>query len=168
MSGSLWPPELQHARLPCTSLSPGVCSNSCPLSQRCYLTVSSSVTHFSSCPQSFQASGSFPMSQLFTSGYIWVNEWIKLQKEVWFPNAFQIFITCYFGCFFNRKRLHWGSLYWIICVDHNKLWKILKEMEIQDHTTCLLRNLYSDEEATFKTGHGTTDWFQVGKGVRQV
>ena len=53
------------------------------------------------------------------------------------------------------------------CVDHNKLWKILKEMEIPDHLTCLLRNLYEGQEATVRTGHGTTDWFQIGKGVRQ-
>ena len=53
------------------------------------------------------------------------------------------------------------------CVDHNKLWKILKEMGIADHLTCLLRNLYADEEATVRTGHGTTDWFQIGKAVRQ-
>ena len=51
------------------------------------------------------------------------------------------------------------------CVDHNKLWKILKEMGIRDHLTCLLRNLYSGQEATVRTGHGTTDWFQIGKGV---
>ena len=53
------------------------------------------------------------------------------------------------------------------CVDHNKLWKILKEMEIPDHPTCLLRNLYAGQEAIVRTGHGTTDWFQIGKGVRQ-
>ena len=53
------------------------------------------------------------------------------------------------------------------CVDHNKLWKILKEMGIPDHLTHLLRNLYADQEATVRTGHGTTDWFQIGKGVRQ-
>uniref|UniRef100_A0A8B9WI01 Reverse transcriptase domain-containing protein n=1 Tax=Bos mutus grunniens TaxID=30521 RepID=A0A8B9WI01_BOSMU len=53
------------------------------------------------------------------------------------------------------------------CVDHNKLWKILKEMGIQDHLTCLLRNLYAGQVATVRTGHGTTDWFQIGKGVRQ-
>ena len=53
------------------------------------------------------------------------------------------------------------------CVDHNKLWKILKEMGIPDHLTCLLRNLYAGQEATVRTGHGTTDWFQVGKGVCQ-
>ena len=53
------------------------------------------------------------------------------------------------------------------CVDHNKLWKILKEMGIPDHLTCLQRNLYTGQEATGRTGHGTTDWFQIGKGVRQ-
>ena len=52
-------------------------------------------------------------------------------------------------------------------VDHNKLWKILQEMGIQDHFTCLLRNLYAGQEATVRTRHGTTDWFQIGKGVRQ-
>ena len=54
------------------------------------------------------------------------------------------------------------------CVDHNKMWKILKEMGIPDHLTCLLRNLYAGQEATVRTGHGTTDWFQIGKGVHQV
>ena len=53
-----------------------------------------------------------------------------------------------------------------LTVDHNKLWKILKEMGIPDHLTCLLRNLYTGQEATVRTGHGTTDWFQIGKGVR--
>ena len=53
------------------------------------------------------------------------------------------------------------------CVDHNKLWKILKAMGIPDHLTCLLRNLYAGQEATVRTGHGTTDWFQTGKGVCQ-
>ena len=53
------------------------------------------------------------------------------------------------------------------CVDHNKLWKILKEMQIPDQLTCLLRNLHADQEATVRTGHGTTDWFQTGKGVCQ-
>ena len=50
---------------------------------------------------------------------------------------------------------------------HNKLWKILKEMEIPDHLTCLLRNLYAGQEATVRIGHGTTDWFRIGKVVRQ-
>ena len=53
------------------------------------------------------------------------------------------------------------------CVDHNKLWKILKEMGVPDHLTSLLRNLYAGQEATVRTGHGTIDWFQIGKGVRQ-
>ena len=66
MSNSLWPQGLQYDRLPCPSLSPWVCSDSCPFSQWCYLITSSSVTHF--CPQSFPASGSFPMSQLFAWG----------------------------------------------------------------------------------------------------
>ena len=53
------------------------------------------------------------------------------------------------------------------CVDHNKLWKILKETGIPDHLTCLLRNLFAGQEATVRTRHGTTDWLQTGKGVRQ-
>ena len=52
-------------------------------------------------------------------------------------------------------------------MDHNKLWKILKEMGIPDHLTCLMRNLYAGQEAAVRTGHGTTDWFQIGKGVCQ-
>ena len=53
------------------------------------------------------------------------------------------------------------------CVDHKKLWKILKEMGISDHLTCLLRNRYAGQEATVRTGHGTTDWFQIEKGIHQ-
>ena len=53
------------------------------------------------------------------------------------------------------------------CVDHNKLWKILKEMGMPDHLTCLLTNMYAGQEATVRTGHGTTDWFHIGKGVCQ-
>ena len=55
----------------------------------------------------------------------------------------------------------------LTCVDHNKLWKILKETGIPDHLTCLLKNLYAGQEATVRTGHGTTDWFQIVKGIRQ-
>ena len=68
VSDSLWPYRLQQARLPCPSLAPGACSNSCPLSQRYHPTISSSVVPFSSCLQSFPASGSFPVSQFFASG----------------------------------------------------------------------------------------------------
>ena len=65
---------------------------------------------------------------------------------------------------FQKKIL----LYWLcqsLCVDHNKLWKILQEMGTPDHLTCLLRNLYARQEATVITGHGTMDWFKIGKGV---
>ena len=66
---------------------------------------------------------------------------------------------------------HLFLLYWLCqslyYMDHNKLWKILKEMGIPDHLTCLLRNLYAGQEATVRTGHGTTDWFQMGKAVHQ-
>ena len=58
-------------------------------------------------------------------------------------------------------------LYILDCVGHNQLWKILKEMGIPDHLTCLLRNLYAGQQATVRIGHGTTDWFQIGEGVRQ-
>ena len=68
MSNSLWPHELQHTKLPCPSLTPRVCSNSCPLTQWCHPTISFSVAPFSSCPQSSPASGSFPVCQFFTSG----------------------------------------------------------------------------------------------------
>ena len=64
----------------------------------------------------------------------------------------------YFCCIDDVKSLS---------VDHNKLWKILKEMGISDYLTCLLRNLYASQEATVRTGHGKTDWFQIGKGVHQ-
>ena len=63
-------------------------------------------------------------------------------------------------CFFDYAKA-------FDCVDHNKLWKILKEMGIPDHLTCLLRNLYADQEATVRTGNGTTDWFQIREGVLQ-
>ena len=66
--------------------------------------------------------------------------------------------TCF--CFIDYAKV-------FDCVDHNKLWKILKEMGVSDHLTCLLRNLYADQEGTVRTGHGTEDWFQIGKGVRQ-
>ena len=61
----------------------------------------------------------------------------------------------------------WQTMPKPLTVDHNKLWEILKEMGIPDHLTCLLRNLYAGQEATVRTGHGTTEWFQIGKGVCQ-
>ena len=78
----------------------------------------------------------------------WIMEKAReLQKNIYF-------------CFIDYARA-------FNCVDHNQLWKILKEMGIPDHLTCLLRNLYAGQEATVRTGHGTTDWFQIGKGVPQ-
>ena len=69
-----------------------------------------------------------------------------------------------------QKNIYFCSIYYakaFDCVDHNKLWKILKEMGIPEHLTCCLRNLYTGQEETVRTGHGTTDWFQIGKGVHQ-
>ena len=77
---------------------------------------------------------------------------------------------------FQAKVLEWGAIAYFCFIDyakafdsvyHNKLWKILKEMGIPNHLICLLRNLHADQEATVTTGHGTTDWFQIGKGVHQ-
>ena len=68
------------------------------------------------------------------------------------------------------KNIHFCFIFYakaFDCVEHNKLWKILKEMGIQGHLTCLLRNLYAGQEATVKTGRGTTDWFQIGKELCQ-
>ena len=88
VSNPLWTHGLQHTRLPCPSLSPKICSNLCPLSQWCHQPISSSVTPFSSCPQSFPASGSFPMSQLFASGG-WSIEAsasiLPMNIQGWFP-----------------------------------------------------------------------------------
>ena len=67
----------------------------------------------------------------------------------------------------KSKRVPEKHLFLPYCLDHNKLWRILKEMGIPDHLTCLLRNLYVGQEATVRTGNGTTDWFQIGKGVCQ-
>ena len=75
----------------------------------------------------------------------------------------------------SKKREFQKNIYFCLidyakafdCVDHNKLWKILKEMRVPDHLTCLLSNLYAGQEATVRTGHGTTDWFQIRKGVCQ-
>ena len=76
-----------------------------------------------------------------------INEAREVQKSIYF-------------CFIDYAKA-------FDCVDHNKLWKILKKMGIPDHLTCLLRNLYAGQEATVRTGHGTTDWFQIGKGIYQ-
>ena len=79
------------------------------------------------------------------------------------------------GWIIKKAREFHGNIYFCFidyvkafdCMDHNNVWKILKEMGIPDHLTCLLRNLYAGQEATVRTGHGRTDWFQIGKEVRQ-
>ena len=78
----------------------------------------------------------------------------------WFIKKAREFQKNIYFCFIDYAKM-------FDCVDHNKLWKVLKEMGIPDHLTCLLRTLYAGQEATVRTGHGTTDWFQIGKGVRQ-
>ena len=101
MSDSLRPHGLQHARLPCPTLSPGVCSNSCPLSRWCHQAISSSVTLFSSCPQSFWErvfSGSFPMSHLFMSGGQSIGasasaSFLSMSIQGWFPSGLTILIS---------------------------------------------------------------------------
>ena len=83
---------------------------------------------------------------------------------------FQARVLDWVAIVFSKKNIYFcfiDSAKAFDSVDHNKLWKILKEMGIPDHLTCLLRNLYAVLEATVRTGHETTDWFQIGKGVRQ-
>ena len=83
-----------------------------------------------------------------TANILWIMEKAReFQKNIYF-------------CFLDYAKA-------FDCVDHHKLWKILKEMGIPEHLTCLLRNLYACQEAKVRTGHGTTDWFPIGKGVRQ-
>ena len=85
----------------------------------------------------------------------------QIANNRWITEKAKEFQKIIYFCFIDYAKV-------FDCVDHNKLWKILKEMEIPDHLTCLLRNLYAGQEATVGTGLGTTDWFQIGKGVRQA
>ena len=96
-----------------------------------------------------------------------INAWIKyflttdqIANMRWITKKAREFQKNIYFCFIDYAKA-------FDCVDHNKLWKILREMGIPDHLTCLLRNLYAGQEATVRTGHGATDWFQIGKGVRQ-
>ena len=82
----------------------------------------------------------------------------QIENICWIVERARKFQKCIFFCFIDYAKT-------FDCVDHNKLWKILKEMGIPDHLTCLLRNLYAGQEATVTTGHGTTNWFQIGKGI---
>ena len=84
----------------------------------------------------------------------------KIANICWIIEKAREFQKNIYFCFFDFAKA-------FDCMDHNKLWKILQEMGIPDHLTCLLRNLYAGQDATVRTGHGTTDWFQIGKGVHQ-
>src|SRR5574341_1529634 len=84
----------------------------------------------------------------------------QIANIVWIMEKAREFQKNIYFCFIDYAKA-------FDCVDHNKLWKILQEMGIPDHLICLLRNLYAGQEATVRTGHGTTDWFQIGNGVRQ-
>ena len=92
------------------------------------------------------------LGTLFSSWRPPLSPILRWDPRTFLPGLFSCFTDC-------AKDFH--------CVDHNKLWQIFKEMGMPDHLTCLLRNLYAGQEATVRTGHGTTDWFQIGKGVRQ-
>ena len=84
----------------------------------------------------------------------------QIADILWIIKKAREFQKNIYFCFFEYAKA-------FDCVDHHKLWKILQEMGIPDHLICLLRNLYAGQEVTVSTGHGTTDWFQIGKGVRQ-
>ena len=135
MSDSLWPHGLQHTRPPCASPIPGAYSNSCPSSQWCHPTISSSVTPFSSCLQSFPASGSFPVSQFFASGGrsigisalasalpMNIKEWFPLRWTGWISHIYNKFITSliflnlFFACVLLKYILHVTS-YNLRCID---------------------------------------------------
>ena len=156
MSDSLWPHGLKHARLPCPSPIPRACSNSCPLSQWCHPTISSSGIPFSSCPPSFPASGSFPVSWLFASGGQSIGasasaSVLSVNIQGWLPLGLTGLISLQSKAF--------------DCVDHNKLWKILRDGNTRpphlppEKPICRSRSN--------RTGHGTIDWFQIGERVRQ-
>ena len=84
----------------------------------------------------------------------------QIAKICWITEKAREFQNTVYFCFIDYAKA-------FDCVDHNKLWKIVKEMGIPDHLTCLLRNLYAGQEAIVRTGRGTRDWFQIGKGVCQ-
>ena len=84
----------------------------------------------------------------------------QLANILWIIEKAKEFQKNIYFCFIDHAKA-------FDCVYHNKLWKILKEMEIPEHLTCPLRNLYAGQEATVRTGHGTTNWFQIGKGICQ-
>ena len=191
VSDPMWSHGLQHARPPCPSPSPGVCSNSCPLSRWCHPAISSSVVSFSSCLQSFPASWSFPVSQLFASGGQSIGasaSILPMNIRGWFPSILMVWSWCPRDSQESSpasqfENINSANICWIIekakefqkniylcfidfakaldCVDNNKLWKTFKQMGIPDHLTCCLRNLYAHQEATIRTLYRTIDWFKI-------
>ena len=149
MSDSWWPHEPQHARPPCPSPTPGVEPNSCPFSQWCHLTISSSVVHFSSCPQSFPASVSFQMSQLFASGSQCIRvsgstSILPMNTQDWFPLGW----TC------------WISL------QSKGLSRVFSKTTVQKHQSLVLSFLYNPllhPHMTIGKTIALTRWTFVGK-----
>ena len=97
---------------------------------------------------------------IFTVLFMWIQTAILREYQVANIDKAREFQKNIYFCFINYAKA-------FDCVDHNKLWNVLREMGITDHLICLLKNLYAGQEATVRTGHGTTDWFQIGKGVCQ-
>ena len=144
VSDSLQPQESQHARPPCPSSTPGVHSDSIVMLKILQARLQQYVNRELPNVQAGFRKGRGTRDQI--ANIRWIMEKAReFQKNIYF-------------CFIDYAKA-------FDCVDHNKLWKILKEMGILDHLICLLRNLYAGQEATVRTGHGTTDWFQMGKGV---
>ena len=144
MSDSLRTHESQHARPPCPSSTPGVHSDSIVMLKILQARLQQYVNRELPDVQAGFRKGRETRDQI--ANIRWIMEKAReFQKNIYF-------------CFIDYAKA-------FDCVDHNKLWKILKEMGILDHLICLLRNLYAGQEATVRTGHGTTDWFQMGKGV---
>ena len=132
MSNSLWLHELQHTRLLCPSLSPGVCSNSCPLSWGCHPTISSLVALFSACPQSFPASGSFLMSRLFTSGGQNIGmsasaSVLPMNIQGWFPLGLTGLVSLlskrlsrvFFSTKNSKASILWCSAFFMVQLSHS-------------------------------------------------
>ena len=139
---SLQSRESQHARPPCPSPTPGVHSDSCPISDA--IQPSHPLSSASPAPNPSHHQSLFQWVNSSHANIRWIMEKAsEFQENIYF-------------CLIDYAKAFY-------CVDHHKLWKILQEMGIPDHLTCLLRNLYAGQEATVRNGHGTTDWFQIEK-----
>ena len=154
MSDSLWPHELQDTRPPWSTPTPRVHSNSGPSSWWCHPAISSSVVHFSSCPQSLPASGCFPMSQLFawggrSIGILALPSVLPMNTQDWSPLGWTGWDLLVVQGTLKSFLQHHSSNCFIDyakafdCVDHNKLWKILQENGNTRPPDCLLRNRYA-------------------------